>query len=44
MLALVPDRAHGQLVPKVMALKETLEHYIAHRHEVIIQAGAVRDR
>ena len=35
MLALVPDPRTRQLVPKVMALKETLEHYIAHRHEVI---------
>jgi DNA gyrase subunit A len=35
MLALVPDARTRQLVPKVMPLKETLEHYIAHRHEVI---------
>ncbi|MBX6332892.1 MAG: DNA gyrase subunit A [Gemmatimonadaceae bacterium] len=37
MLALVPDAASGQLVPKVMGLKELLEHYIAHRHEVIVR-------
>ena len=37
MLALVPDSRTRQLVPKVMGLKETLEHYIAHRHEVIVR-------
>ncbi len=37
MLALVPDPRTRQLVPKVMPLKETLEHYIAHRHEVIVR-------
>ncbi len=37
MLALVPDATTGSLVPKVMSLKECLEHYIAHRHEVIIR-------
>jgi DNA gyrase subunit A len=37
MLALVPDAATGSLVPKVMPLKEVLEHYIAHRHEVIVR-------
>src|SRR5437868_8832010 len=37
MLALVPDPQTRQLVPKVMALKEVLEHYIAHRHEVIVR-------
>ena len=37
MLALVPDATHGQLVPKVMPLKEVLEHYIAHRHDVIVR-------
>jgi DNA gyrase subunit A len=36
-LALVPDPTTGQLVPKVMPLKELLEHYIAHRHEVIVR-------
>ena len=37
MLALVPDARTGSLVPKVMPLKEVLEHYIAHRHEVIVR-------
>jgi DNA gyrase subunit A len=35
MLALVPDAATGSLVPKVMPLKEVLQHYIEHRHVVI---------
>ncbi len=37
MLALVPDAHTKQLVPKVMGLKETLQHYIEHRHEVIVR-------
>jgi DNA gyrase subunit A len=37
MLALVPDPGTRQLVPKVMPLKEILEHYITHRHEVIVR-------
>jgi DNA gyrase subunit A len=37
MLALVPDARTGSLVPKVMPLKECLEHYITHRHEVIVR-------
>ncbi|HUF28595.1 MAG TPA: DNA gyrase subunit A [Gemmatimonadaceae bacterium] len=37
MLALVPDAATRRLVPKVMPLKECLEHYIVHRHEVIVR-------
>jgi len=37
MLALVPDPASRRLVPKIMALKEVLEHYITHRHEVIVR-------
>ncbi len=37
MLALVPDPTTGQLVPKVMPLKTVLEHYIAHRHTVIVR-------
>jgi len=37
MLALVPDVRTRQLVPKVMGLKEALEHYILHRHEVIVR-------
>ncbi len=36
-LALVPDVNTGQLVPKVMPLKELLEHYIAHRYEVVVR-------
>jgi len=36
-LALVPDANTGQLVPKVMPLKELLEHYITHRHEVVVR-------
>ncbi len=35
MLALVPDPTTRQLVPKVMPLREILQHYIDHRHEVI---------
>src|SRR5919204_1044973 len=31
MLALVPDAATKQLVPKVMPLREMLEHFISHR-------------
>jgi len=37
MLALVPDPTTRRLVPKIMALKEVLEHYITHRHEVIVR-------
>jgi DNA gyrase subunit A len=37
MLALVPDSQTGRLVPKVMPLKEVLEHYIQHRHTVIVR-------
>jgi len=37
MLALVPDARTRQLVPKVMGLKEALEHYLLHRHEVIVR-------
>ena len=37
MLALVPDAATRRLVPKIMGMKEVLEHYIAHRHEVIVR-------
>jgi DNA gyrase subunit A len=37
MLALVPDSQTGRLVPKVMPLKEVLEHYIKHRHDVIVR-------
>jgi DNA gyrase subunit A len=37
MLALVPDPVSRRLVPKVMAMREVLQHYIAHRHEVIVR-------
>jgi DNA gyrase subunit A len=37
MLALVPDARTGSLVPKIMPLKEVLEHYILHRHDVIVR-------
>ena len=37
MLALVPDPVTRRLVPKVMPLREVLQHYIAHRHEVIVR-------
>jgi DNA gyrase subunit A len=37
MLALVPDAQTGSLVPKVMGLKEILQHYITHRHDVIVR-------
>jgi DNA gyrase subunit A len=37
MLALVPDATSKRLVPKIMPLKEVLEHYITHRHEVIVR-------
>jgi DNA gyrase subunit A len=37
MLALVPDSQTRQLVPKIMPLREMLDHYIAHRHEVIVR-------
>ncbi|HEU4629867.1 MAG TPA: DNA gyrase subunit A [Gemmatimonadaceae bacterium] len=37
MLALVPDAVTGRLVPRVMPLKEVLQHFIAHRHEVIVR-------
>ena len=35
MLSLVPDPNTRQLVPKIMGLKETLQHYVDHRHEVV---------
>src|SRR5919198_3336924 len=37
MLALVPDPTTKQLVPKVMGLREMLEHFVNHRHEVIVR-------
>src|SRR6266487_2348422 len=37
MLALVPDTHTGQLVPKIMPLKDVLQHYIEHRHQVVVR-------
>ena len=37
MLALVPDSQTGRLVPKVMPVKTALEHFVSHRHEVIMR-------
>jgi DNA gyrase subunit A len=37
MLALVPDPNTRQLVPKVLTLKQCLQHFIEHRHEVIVR-------
>src|SRR5436309_2544319 len=37
MLALVPDSHTGQLVPKIMPLREVLVHYIEHRHQVVVR-------
>ena len=36
MLALVPDDT-GRLIPRVLSLKQVLEHYLAHRHEVVVR-------
>ncbi len=37
MLALVPDAMTGSLVPKVMPMKEVLQRYLDHRHDVIVK-------
>jgi len=37
MLALVPDAQTGQLVPHVLSMRELIDHYLAHRHEVIVR-------
>jgi DNA gyrase subunit A len=37
MLALIPEANTGRLVPKVMALKEVLQRYLDHRHDVIVR-------
>jgi DNA gyrase subunit A len=37
MLALVPDPATRRLVPKELSIKEVLQHYVDHRHEVIVR-------
>jgi len=37
MLALVPEAVTGRLIPRVMPIKDVLEHFIAHRHEVLVR-------
>lgn len=37
MLAVVPDPVTKRLVPKVMGMREVLQHFIEHRHEVIVR-------
>jgi DNA gyrase subunit A len=37
MLALAPDAHSGRLVPRVMPLKEVLQRYIDHRHDVVVK-------
>jgi DNA gyrase subunit A len=37
MLALVPDPHTRQLVPKIMPLRDVLQHFIGHRHEVVVR-------
>ncbi len=37
MLALVPDSRTRQLVPQVLNLRQCLQHYVEHRHEVIVR-------
>jgi DNA gyrase subunit A len=37
MLALVPDPTTGQLVPRVLPLRDVLQHFVAHRHDVIVR-------
>jgi len=37
MLALVPDAGTGSLVPKIMPMKEVLQRYLDHRHDVIVK-------
>src|SRR6202795_399025 len=37
MLALVPDSHTTQLVPKIMPLNAVLQHYIEHRHQVVVR-------
>jgi len=36
MLALVPDDT-GRLIPRVLSLRQVLDHYLKHRHEVIVR-------
>src|SRR5690606_30616998 len=37
MLALVPDAITGRLVPKIMPIREVIQRYLDHRHDVIIK-------
>src|ERR687886_620294 len=37
MLALVPDATTRRLVPRVLTVKEMPQHYVEHRHEVIVR-------
>ncbi len=37
MLALVPEPVSRRLVPRVMGMRAVLQHYITHRHEVIVR-------
>jgi DNA gyrase/topoisomerase IV subunit A len=37
MLALVPDQTTGRLVPRVLPLRDALDHYIQYRHNVIVR-------
>lgn len=41
MAALVPEPETGLLVPRVLTLKELLEHFIAHRHAVVAARAAI---
>ncbi len=40
MLALVPEANTGRLVPKVMPIREVLQRYLDHRHDVIVRRSA----
>jgi DNA gyrase subunit A len=37
MLALVPDAITGRLVPKIMPMREVIQRYLDHRHDVIVK-------
>jgi DNA gyrase subunit A len=37
MLALVPDAVTGRLVPKIMPMREVIQRYLDHRHDVIVK-------
>ena len=36
-LALVPDAVTGRLTPQILSLRELIDHYVAHRHKVLIR-------